>query len=386
MAQRIAIPEVNQIGPAVRAIDPLKYVKTRNFIDGYVTYLSPYISRGFLSNKKILKSIADRGYTLQNSEKFVQELVWRDFWQWSWQSKGDRIFRPLIDKQSSQQETETSLNDLTSNAYDSPLPTAILEARTGITAIDDAIKTLYKTGYMHNHHRMYVASVVCNIAKCDWLSGARWMHHYLLDGDFASNMLSWQWVAGESREKKYYANQENINKYARTNQTGTFLDVSYEQIDKIAIPTELQNKSNFKPREDLFTQPETKLVRPEDLEQLKEVGVLTPNHCKANWNVPSIFWLPPKYYKKFPISRKVLNFYLKLIQDQNVLGVFLGSAKDLRKLKTKLHYYQHPFFKDIEGEVHQMEQITTPGNDTYKSFFSYWKNHLNQINVFFGSK
>ena len=83
------------------------------------------------------------------------------------------------------------------------LPTAIEHAKTGIDAIDNGIKELYQTGYMHNHARMYTAMLTCNIAQAHWLSPAKWMYYHLLDGDLASNMLSWQWVAGSFSSKKY---------------------------------------------------------------------------------------------------------------------------------------------------------------------------------------
>ena len=96
------------------------------------------------------------------------------------------------------------------------IPKAIVNAQTNISAVDDAIKILYSSGYMHNHMRMYVASICCNIAKCHWSTPSKWLYSHLFDGDLASNSLSWQWVAGTFSNKKYYANQSNINKYFGT--------------------------------------------------------------------------------------------------------------------------------------------------------------------------
>ena len=66
------------------------------------------------------------------------------------------------------------------------------------------------------------------------------MYYYLLDADWASNSLSWQWVAGSNSNKKYFANQQNINKYCFTNQTDTFLDVDYAEFQKFEIPEVLK--------------------------------------------------------------------------------------------------------------------------------------------------
>jgi deoxyribodipyrimidine photo-lyase len=86
---------------------------------------------------------------------------------------------------------------------------------------------------------MYTASLVCNIAKSHWYHPAQWMYYHLLDGDWASNACSWQWVAGANSSKKYYANQENINKYSYTNQVNTFLDTSYEMLETMEVPDSL---------------------------------------------------------------------------------------------------------------------------------------------------
>ena len=81
----------NEIFQRIHNIDPAKYGSTSNFIDGSVTYLSPYISQGVISTKFILSEIIRRGYKPVKIEKFIQELAWRDYWQQIWMSKGDTI-------------------------------------------------------------------------------------------------------------------------------------------------------------------------------------------------------------------------------------------------------------------------------------------------------
>ena len=72
-------------------IDPIKYSKNRNFIDGSVTRLSPYISRGMISTKFIFEKILEKNIPFWKVEKFVQELCWRDYWQIIWKQKGHLI-------------------------------------------------------------------------------------------------------------------------------------------------------------------------------------------------------------------------------------------------------------------------------------------------------
>jgi len=122
---------------------------------------------------------------------------------------------------------------------------AIELAQTGIESIDFAINELYKNGYMHNHGRMYTASMACNMGKAHWLDPSKWMYYHLLDGDIASNNCSWQWVAGAFSNKKYYCNQENINKYTFSNQVNTFLDLPYEALGSMSIPDSLIGTVEF---------------------------------------------------------------------------------------------------------------------------------------------
>ena len=132
----------------IDAIDPKHYAKSRNYIDGGVSFLSPYISRGVISTKVVYQRLKDKGISLFHMEKFVQELAWRDFWQRQWQHHGAAINQDL---KRAQEEVQRY-----------GIPEAVVQAKTGIEAIDQAIKDLYSSGYMHNHLRMYVASLVCN--------------------------------------------------------------------------------------------------------------------------------------------------------------------------------------------------------------------------------
>ena len=208
----------------IRQVQPIKYGKTRNFLNGAVTYLSPYISRGVISTKQVFEYVQhEMPYSLSSMEKFIQELAWRDYWQQVWKAKGDLINEDLKNTQ------EPVLN--------TGISTAVVSANTGIEAIDKGIQKLYNSGYMHNHLRMYTAAICCNMAYSHWKAPARWMYYHLLDGDWASNALSWQWVAGANSNKKYYANQGNINRYCFTDQQGTFLDVEYSAIFQSTCPS-----------------------------------------------------------------------------------------------------------------------------------------------------
>ncbi|MDG1098675.1 MAG: FAD-binding domain-containing protein, partial [Bacteroidia bacterium] len=214
--------DIASIEDRLNTIDPARYGATRNHKDGAVTYLSPYISRGVISTKQVYLHLKRLDLPWYKIEKLIQELAWRDYWQQVWIEKKEGIKQDLKNPQYPISNHQ--------------VPEAIVKAQTGIEAVDEAIEELYKTGYMHNHMRMYVASICCNIAHCHWLVPALWMHSHLLDGDLASNHLSWQWVAGAFSNKKYFANQENINTFFNSSQKNTFLDVEYSAFPDLEIP------------------------------------------------------------------------------------------------------------------------------------------------------
>ena len=189
--------DIPSILDRIGAVDPIAYARTRNYADGAVTRLSPYLSRGVISGKQILEDVLQKGYEWSSVQKFVQELAWREFYQRLWQSLEDDLFEDIL--------------QVRSGILNRQMPKSISEGKTGIKAIDQGIAGLKETGYLHNHLRMYVASLACNLGKSHWPMPAAWMYYHLLDGDLASNTSSWQWVAGTFNGRKYYCNQQNID-------------------------------------------------------------------------------------------------------------------------------------------------------------------------------
>ena len=133
-------PEILQ---CIRNVDPVKYGSTRNYINGSVTYLSPYISRGVISTNFILSEILNRGYKPSQIEKFIQELAWRDYWQLLWLEN----------------DINTDLKRLQPDTNNNKISLNITKANSGIEIIDSVINGLYETGYIHNHLRMYLVQI-----------------------------------------------------------------------------------------------------------------------------------------------------------------------------------------------------------------------------------
>ena len=144
------------------AVRPHEYERTRNFLNGAVTGLSPYITHGIVSLPEVLAGVAER-HPLKVQHKLVFELGWREYFQHVWQARGDGIFSSIHP------------GPLPDEAYGDRLPTDIREGATGIPVIDMAVRTLYSTGYLHNHARMWLASYVVHVRKVHWRIGADWL-------------------------------------------------------------------------------------------------------------------------------------------------------------------------------------------------------------------
>ena len=352
----------------IASIDPIKYGISRNYIDGAVSYLSPYISRGVVSTQFIMKSLIKKGYSLHTIEKFIQELAWRDYWQRVWQVKQTEINTDLRQKQKPVRSQKIS--------------SAILNASTGIHAIDDAIHSFYSTGYLHNHIRMYIAAISCNMGHNHWKHPAQWMYYYLLDADWGSNALSWQWVAGTNSNKKYYANQENINTYCQTNQKGTFLDIDYDAFQFFEAPKELLPTEIFH-----LT---TKLPEPDELVLSEQL----PNFIYNAYNLDPlwqkdieanrILLLEPSHFDAYPMAKKSIDFIISL--SKNIVGIqiYVGEFKDLQmKLNLgTIHYKEHPLNKHYKGIQTPREWMTST-EDYFSSFFKFWKQSKKEILEFF---
>ena len=210
-------------------INPAQYARSRNALDGAVTGLSPYLTHGLISMADAARNIHAR-CPLGFDDKLVFEFGWREFFQhvWGHQKNPDAILQDMHGQLP------------WPGTYANSLPRDIRQGCTGVPAIDNAVRILYTTGYLHNHMRMWLASYVVHVRKVHWRAGADWLYGHLLDGDLASNHLSWQWVASTFSSKPYLFNAENVLKYAPAGArpawdcSGTVIDQSYEALDTIA--------------------------------------------------------------------------------------------------------------------------------------------------------
>ncbi|PZX53382.1 deoxyribodipyrimidine photo-lyase [Algoriphagus ratkowskyi] len=350
--------DLESIKKRIRAIDLENYGATRNFKDGAVTRLSPYISRGVISTKQIYDYIKSLGLPWYKCEKLIQELAWRDYWQQVWRAKGEAIMSDL------KQEQFPVANH--------QIPEAIVNAETGIDAVDHAIKQFYESGYMHNHMRMYVASICCNMANSHWLHPAKWLYFHLLDGDLASNHLSWQWVAGAFSSKKYYANQWNINKYFDGSQQNTFLDVEYEAFDQLEIPAQLKSTVNF----DLETV--LPIGKKPQLDKERITLIYTYYNIDPYWHageeVQRVLLLEPSFFVTHPVSQKCIDFTLELAKNISGIQLLVGEFSEVidQVGQEFIIYKEHPTTRHFQGKEEPRDWLSAV-DGYFPSFFAFWK-------------
>lgn len=357
--------DLNSILNRVESIDPVAYERTRNYNDGAVTYLSAYISRGVISTRFVCESLMKRGFQPKKIYKMIQELAWRDYWQQIWIAQGKAIDEDLKHAQSQVEHHQ--------------IPTALIQAQTGIHALDEAIAQFYETGYLHNHVRMYLAALACNVGHSHWKLPAQWIYYHLLDGDWASNALSWQWVAGTTRTKKYIANQQNINRYLKSDQQGTFLDVDYDVLETMKTPevlTEIQlpNLNYSLPESDTLT------IDPSLPTLIYNYYNLDP-FWKKDLRANRIFLLEPPLFKQYPVSPKCLEFSLSLSKNIEGIQVYVAEFSELKsKLSADIYYKEHPLNQSYEGLREPRDWMTSIKGE-FSSFFAFWKKASKELSL-----
>ena len=182
-----------------------------------ISVLSPYLRHRLLSEEEVVRTVI-AAHGAKKSEKFVQEVFWRTYW------KGWLEQRPSVWTQYC--AGLDGLDDHQSADLD-----AALQARTGIDCFDHWMRELADTGYLHNHARMWFASIWIFTLRLPWQKGAALFLHHLYDGDPASNTLSWRWVAGlQTTGKHYVAGADNIRRYTDRRFAPTGLAVAPEPL------------------------------------------------------------------------------------------------------------------------------------------------------------
>ena len=335
------------------------YGSKRNFDFGsykknYVSALSPALSRRILTEKKIISRVSNQ-FSYGQVEKYIDEVCWRTYWK-GWLEHRPEVWYNYLSDLSSLENKKNN-----SNYIDA------VTGQTGLDCFDDWVRDLLEFGYLHNHTRMWFASIWIYYFKLPWQLGAEFFYQNLIDADPASNTLSWRWVAGlQTKGKKYITYQENIDRFTggryefpeQFKLQDNIIDeyVFYEPNYKIRNSTSsLNNKKGYIVIEDdlSFENVEKNypvLIQSESynpLNQSNHVKLLSDDaliqaveYCKNNIssNVTTFNWQNPSSIKKWILDNK--------INELEIIAPTIGKYEilipsTLNKFDVKVSYYFH---------------------------------------------
>ncbi len=168
----------------------------------HVSMLSPYVRHRIVTEHEVVAAVLTR-HSLGAAEKYVQEVLWRTYWK-GWLEMRPSVWRSFLATRDHARATFVDRAALASAET----------GQTGIEGFDEWARELVQTGYLHNHARMWFASIWIFTLRLPWALGADFFLRHLIDADAASNTLSWRWVAGlQTVGKTYLATADNINRY-----------------------------------------------------------------------------------------------------------------------------------------------------------------------------
>ncbi|MEM6915595.1 MAG: FAD-binding domain-containing protein [Verrucomicrobiota bacterium] len=205
-----------------------RYADRRNHIvPGHenVSRLSTATRTRLVLETEICEAARER-FSPQAIEKFEQEVWWRLYWK-GWLERRPEVWSQFR-------------SDLAEMKWFKRAE-AVANGESGVAIMDHFARELVETGYLHNHARMWWASFWIHVERLPWQLGAEFFHRYLLDGDAASNTLSWRWVAGlQTRGKSYLVRRSNLERYVDTGLLSEYSAGLEKLEDPIAIELEFE--------------------------------------------------------------------------------------------------------------------------------------------------
>ena len=276
-----------------------EYSKLRNFDYGpdnrsNISCLSPYITHGIINEKEVIKKSLDK-FSFAKNEKFIQEVLWRTYWK-GWLELRPSVWTDFLIELKKIKEDFPN-NQTYKNA---------IEGKTNVECFNYWVNELKENNYLHNHTRMWFASIWIFTLNLPWQLGAEFFMQHLYDGDAASNTLGWRWVAGvQTQGKHYLASEWNIKKF--TNNRFSNIKLNENAPPKISEKKYSILKQDF--------------TNPENIDQ-NNLIIFENNLCFETSDFQN------NKFKKFYIisnknenrciklSEKVLKFKSSLIQDQ----------------------------------------------------------------------
>ena len=214
-----------------------EYSKLRNFDFGpenrtNISCLSPYITHGVVNEKEVIEKSLNK-FSFSKNEKFIQEVLWRTYWK-GWLELRPNVWADYL----------VELNKIREDFKNNKNYINAIDGKTNIECFDQWVTELKENNYLHNHTRMWFASIWIFTLELPWQLGAEFFMKHLYDGDAASNTLGWRWVAGvQTQGKHYLASEWNIKKF--TNNRFNNIKLNENAPPKISEKTYSIIKQNF---------------------------------------------------------------------------------------------------------------------------------------------
>jgi deoxyribodipyrimidine photolyase-like uncharacterized protein len=351
------------------------YSKLRNFDLGpdnrlNTSCLSPYITHGAINELEVIdKSL--KKYSFAKNEKFIQEVLWRTYWK-GWLELRPNVWSDyLIELDKVKSEFKNNQNYLDA-----------IEGKTNIDCFNQWVVELKENNYLHNHTRMWFASIWIFTLELPWQLGAEFFMQHLYDGDAASNTLGWRWVAGvQTQGKHYLASEWNINKFTNNrfkniklneNATPIFNDKTYSI-----------NKNDFLNSEILEDQ--TLLIFENNM-------TFEFSDFKKH-KFEKILLVSNETNRTIKLSEKVLKFKANLLEDQKIrlqeksINCEIINISDLKNITEEVYalyptvgenldFIQNNNLKNIKLLYRKLDQFSWQYCN--KGFFNF-KNYIPKI-------
>ena len=277
----------------------VNYSKLRNFDYGpdkrsNVSCLSPYVTHGVISEVELIKKSLNK-YSFAKNEKFIQEIMWRTFWK-GWMELRPDVWTDYL----------SELNQIRDKYKNDQDYKKAVEGSTEIQCFNEWVGELKENNYLHNHARMWFASIWIFTLELPWELGAEFFMQHLFDGDPASNTLGWRWVAGiQTQGKNYLASEWNIKKFTdnrfkniklKENASPKKVEKFYPIIKKDFINPDIEEGKNLLVFENSLSLELSELIN----NKFNKIKLIT----NQNQN------------RKIKLSEKTMNFKTQLFEDQ----------------------------------------------------------------------
>jgi len=354
----------------------VEYSKLRNFDFGpqkrdNTSCLSPYITHGLINEVEIINKSLKK-FSFVKNEKFIQEVLWRVYWK-GWLELRPNVWTDYLEE----------LKDIKKNFMNNKDYLDAIEGKTNIECFNEWVNELKKFNYLHNHTRMWFASIWIFTLNLPWQLGAEFFMEHLFDGDAASNTLGWKWVAGiQTQGKNYLATEWNIKKF--TNNRFQNIKINEKASPKIA-------KKNYSIVEKSFSNPhllENKMLLIFDNNLSLEFTKFNDHNFKKILIISNT-----NEFRHIQLSKNILNFKTLLINDQlnrlkkKSIAVEVIKINELKNIKEpvyalyptvgeNLDYINSNQLKNIQFLYREIDQFSWQFCN--KGFFNF-KNYIPKI-------